>query len=325
MVSLSNISLAQFQQNDKHYNNVVNFTAVPLDSSKDTTQKPNPKKSLYYLLLGGLSPAAGIVLSKQMTKLMKTDKELGISREDVEKVFSSMVKENGFVDDKKLKLFTAKSGTKEHDFLIKNAGGGYYAPSVHQIDVAEDRMSLILHETGHAINVKCTKLGNLWSKFLEISTKILPNFLKSPIGIASTLSGILLFVGLFGKAANDAKKAANKDKQTNSFSISTFIYNNIGKLTLLLFSPILIDEASATIRALKAAKKEAPQIVKPFGRNMAFAYSTYLISTIGVLASVMAFRAFSEESKKNVDYINKHPDFLKSKNELTPTPPPHEA
>lgn len=310
MVSLSNISLAQFRQNDKHYNNVVNFTAAPLDASNDTTQKPNPKKSLYYLLLGAFAPLASIVLSKQMVKLMKTDAELGIKSEDVDKVFEAMVKEHGFTGDKMLKLFVAKSGTKEHDFLIKEAGGGCYAGSLHQIDVAEDRMSLILHETGHAINLKCTKLGALWNNYLKITGKLLPNFLKSPIGIASTLSGALLFVGLFGKAANDAKKAANQDKQTNSFSISTFIYNNIGKLTLLLFSPILIDEASATIRALKAAKKEAPQIVKPFGRNMAFAYSTYLISTIGVLASVMAFRAFSEESKKNVDYINKHPNFL---------------
>jgi len=227
-------------------------------------------------------------------KLMKNDKELGINFDSVKKVFSAMLTDdkNNLIK-KGVKYYIAPEGSGDAKNIIKNYGGGAYVFSakngIKQIDIAMERASSSLHEAGHAINHNCTKLGKLYSKVLSK----MPSFLKNPLMLATALVIVLQFVG----NAYNKPKTAKSENQKEPFSITKFVHDNIGKLSVLAFTPLLLDEGFATKRALSAAKKVVPEILKPLRKNLFTAGITYLLSANAMLVSSLLGRKYVDEVK----------------------------
>lgn len=271
-----------------------------------TNNKGDNKKSnhLEWLALGIIAPFATPLLTRPLNKTIKNDSEAGINVESVDKAFTHMWKENNLVK-KGVKFYFAPYNSDYSKFLIKNFGGAAYAFSdklnINQIDTAMERASLSLHETGHVINHNCTKIGKMYKNLIEkislLNTKIpkpIAKYIKmTPATMAMGLSTIFLLTGVLG-----TRKKKN-ESESQKFSIPKFIHNNLGKLTILAFSPILIDEATASIRALKATKKVAPEMLKPLGKNLALAFSSYVITTGFTLISVLAIRKYADLKKQN--------------------------
>ncbi len=256
-----------------------------------------PKKNppIHLLLLSGGIAMANIPLFHIITqKMIKNDKELGINFDSVKKVFSTMLTDdkNNLIK-KGVKYYIAPEGSGDAKNIIKNYGGGAYVFSakngIKQIDTAMERASLSLHEAGHAINHNCTKLGKLYYKVLSK----MPSFLKNPL-MLSTVAVIIL--QSIGNAYNKPKTARNSN-QKESFSITKFVHDNIGKLSLLAFAPLLLDEGFATKRALSAAKKFAPEMLKPLRKNLFPAALTYLLSANAMLISSLLGRKYVDEVK----------------------------
>lgn len=280
--------------NNEQPNNAVSFPSNPVNTYSEIKKPINP---LLWLGLGIIAPFAAFFGGQHLSgKSIKSDKQDGIDFKDVNKVLDNMLKENK-VDESKLKVEFTPIDSEESKKLLKEYGGGVYlrdtTDGTNIIRTATERASLSLHETGHVINQTCTTLGKLWAKFIHktVTIKSLPKAYKTPLGVSSIIAGALFGIGYFSYLG----KNKDQNSKTNHFSLTKFINENIGKLTLLVFSPLLMDEAMASYRALKAAKKVAPNMLKPLRKNLLLAFSTYVLTAAGTIASNMLFRkAFDE-------------------------------
>lgn len=138
--------------------------------------------------------------------------------------------------------------------------------------------SAAFHEIGHAMNFhtnKASKGLQILRTFCQISGLIIPVFPLTCLWL--------------GFSANKNKK---NNEQTKSDKIKTFIHNNAGALTFLYFTPILAEEALASIRGINAAKKYLTSAQnKIHVKNQLFALSTYLGSAL-IFASNTALGKF---------------------------------
>ena len=98
------------------------------------------------------------------------------------------------------------------------------------------------------------------------------------------LGGLLVTVALF-------KRKKVEGEEPNGFfdKTTTFIKNNIGKLTLATFVPIVAEELMATYRGNKMAKKVlSPELFQKVQKTNRFGAATYITSAIAVsLAAVI--------------------------------------
>jgi hypothetical protein len=128
--------------------------------------------------------------------------------------------------------------------------------------------SYIFHEIGHSAVIH----SNKWGKALAKSSILLP--------IALTP---LFITALFHKNT-DHKEGASPLQKTKAF-----IHDNMGKITLAAFSPMLINEFLASHKAiqfLKKAKEITPEQLKFIKGKYAIAYSSYIGLTLASLAAI---------------------------------------
>jgi hypothetical protein len=299
MTTTQNISPLVLQYVNSH-KTAVPFSAPKSDTetSKNTTTNANkPRPNVLLLLVSALAPFASIFLCKFLDKkLMKTDEVLGIKIESVTKAWDYMFDENK-LEEKGVGGIIHKSGSQESEWLLKECGGGAYFHSkkhgINQVEAAAQRASGILHETGHAINHNCAKLGKLYIYILEK----MPKVLKDPLNIAALAAISLSIIGSLYNINKTTQDNNQSNTQNKKFSIMKFIHDNIGKLTVLAFTPILLDEGMASFRALKAAKKMAPEILKPLRRNLLLAGMTYVITAGVTLTSNLLNRKYVDQAR----------------------------
>ena len=124
------------------------------------------------------------------------------------------------------------------------------------------------HEMGHAVNHNFSK------------------FWKCMQGLRLPCLGL---GGLFGTVALFKRKKVEGEEPKGFFDkTTTFIKNNVGKLTLATSVPIVAEELMATYRGNKMAKKVlSPELVKKVKATNRFGAATYITSAIaGALAAV---------------------------------------
>lgn len=114
---------------------------------------------------------------------------------------------------------------------IKFADNAMFSTSTNSILVPDSKINTpFFHELGHSINYNLKKGG----KFISNLSRI-----HYDLAIALGVAAILL--------------PSQKDKEKKNKPIE-FLQNNVGKLAFLAASPLLIEEGTASIRGLKAAK-----------------------------------------------------------------------
>lgn len=295
--------------------NPVGFSQNPTNSSAVSVPSQNVNKlPMHLLFLSMFGVLAAVSLNTIFSKrFMKSDKALGINPDDVKKVINHMFEENKLAE-KGVKYGFVQDGSEAAKILEKDCGGAVYLLS-NKVAATSEKLSLILHEAGHAINHNCTKTGKAYNKFFQKTiAKLSPENvlvktfeIRDPLNLALYTSIILQLVG----NSYTISKIKGKNPDEKKFSFSKFVHDNLGKLTLLLFSPILLDEGFATYRAMKTTKQISPQILKPLCRNLFIAGGTYLAIAGAAIASVMASKKFNDQ----VYLINQQNKNVKNNNE----------
>ena len=154
--------------------------------------------------------------------------------------------------------------------IFKKGNNAAYIPKTKKIAVNIDKLGAsAFHEMGHAINHNQSKI---W--------KVIQG-MRAPSMIAG---------GVFALTALFKRKKIEGEQPVNTFDkVTTFVKDNVGKLVLASFVPIVSEELMATYRGNKMAKKLLPSElfakVKKLNKLGAVTY----IST----ALLTAFAAFS--------------------------------
>jgi len=143
---------------------------------------------------------------------------------------------------------------------LKDKINAFFCISGNSIVMPEKGMEqAFLHETGHAMNAHFGKITKLAMNSRSMQVLALP----------------ILLIGLLTPKKNKDEKPKNIIDKT-----TTFIKENAGKLTFLCFAPTLIDEAMASIKTGKLAKKFFPELSKSITKTNKYGYLTYVAMSI---------------------------------------------
>jgi hypothetical protein len=172
---------------------------------------------------------------------------------------------------------------KELD-VVANGGNAFYTSQGHFAVAPKSKPSLMLHELGHATNFEKSKFFRGLQKL-----KVFGMFAPMALAFLNDITG------------------KRKDGKEN------FIERNAGIIGFSAFLPTIIEEAAASIRGIKAAKKTLPKVnLGALKRNYFFAWMTYVLAGVGVgLASKLAITerkvkkgSTSEEPENNQNNLN---------------------
>ena len=190
--------------------------------------------------------------------------------ENYSDIFDIMLKEidNSILKylPKPLKKSIAASNANQFKFGLNAC----YTNYSKKIILPEKDLSLsVFHESGHAINDNFTNVGRFLQKSRRLSMLALP----------------LAVIALF-----KTKKGVNEKNKNFLDKITTFIKENVGKLTFIAFLPILLEEGLATLRGNKFAKEFLnPDLAKKVSKSNAFGFLTYfLTATLSSLGIYLA-------------------------------------
>ena len=149
---------------------------------------------------------------------------------------------------------------------VQNGRNAIYAYLDNLISMPPDnKLSLaVFHELGHALNHNVSKIGKTLQK------------MKMPgMTIASSLA-MFAFCSKESKA-EDGKELTKAQKAKN------LVRKNVGPLAFLSLTPMLIEEAMASVKGCKWANKNMAQdLAKKVTKTNAIAYCSYLIGAVGL-------------------------------------------
>ena len=180
------------------------------------------------------------------------------------------------------KMISGKASTEEiqkignfQGELIKNqiiagkiAGYGF---ATKKVVINTEKLCLSgFHEIGHAMNQQTSKFWNAMQ--------------KCRMPLFGTV-GLLTTIALFKR-----KKAEGEETHGAFDKVTTFIKENVGKLTTLAFVPIIAEELKASARGNKLAKQLlSPDLAKKVVKSNRFGAITYIGTA--VVAGLAAFTA----------------------------------
>ena len=167
--------------------------------------------------------------------------------------------------------------------IFKKGNNAAYIPKTKKIAVNIDKLGAsAFHEMGHAINHNQSKI---W--------KVIQG-MRAPSMIAG---------GVFALTALFKRKKIEGEQPVNTFDkVTTFVKDNVGKLVLASFVPIVSEELMATYRGNKMAKKLLPSEmfakVKKTNRLGAVTYISSALLTALAAYSASKVRDKIAEPKK---------------------------
>ena len=199
-------------------------------------------------------------LSELCAQMLMRGKEFAAA-DDVKKVANAMKADNGLIADihyidNSNKGFLKKMfpGLAKSLDTVANGANAFYTRDGGFAVAPKSKPSLMLHELGHAINFEKSKLFRGLQKL-----KVL--------GMYAPMALVFL---------NDITGKRKDGKQS-------FIERNAGVIGFSAFLPTIIEEAAASVRGIKAAKKVLPKAnLGPLKRNYFLAWMTYLLAGVGV-------------------------------------------
>jgi|GEM_PF-3418508 len=188
-----------------------------------------------------------------------------IPKETVEKIVKTMVedeKNNFSKNSEKFNYEFIKTPEPEHTTVesLKYMFSDHYKPLKNRAEVHISRPSVLLHETGHAIDWNKSSLGKL---------------------LFHTKFKALALMGIITPIVFYHKNSENKNSTVDWFD------KHIGTLSFLSFVPTLITEASASLNGRKYLKKfmdegkeVTPEMLKKYEKRMKWAFGTYAATAL---------------------------------------------
>ncbi len=177
-------------------------------------------------------------------------------------------------------LITANKKTPFIKRLAKNfakmfevGANAAFEPKSNRVYIGEKGLySSVFHEIGHAMNYNSSK----FMKFMQ-KARILTPYNVPVLGLG--LFAASLFHRVKPESANEPKSLWEKTKD--------FVKNNAGKITFATFLPMLIEEAAASVKGIKVAKKYLnPAQVSKLTKNYLTAFSSYGLTAVALGAAV---------------------------------------
>ncbi|MGN0192682.1 MAG: hypothetical protein ACI4CY_04050 [Candidatus Gastranaerophilaceae bacterium] len=151
--------------------------------------------------------------------------------------------------------------------LVEEGKNAFYHYPSKKIIISDKTQIYAMHESGHAITHNVSKFGKVLTECRQKQGLFLAPFMLTAL--------------IKTKKEEGEKTEGFWDKTT------TFIKNNIGKITFISFLPTLFDETVASLRAHSSAKKHlSPDLVAKQAKMLGWAGSTYYIAAIS--ASLLA-------------------------------------
>lgn len=202
-----------------------------------------PKKLTYSIVLNEHKTSAIKEIQSHGSKLPKLNKK----QLKLRKI------KNKFIDIGN--LFIGKLPKKmSWNERIKNSA---YLSKINHIHIAKDQQVAIFHELGHATNA----VGKNSDKYIQEL-----NHFSKGLAIPLVVTTALL-------------STTPKEKRKNTLQKSLgFASDNVGFLTAAVFSPVLIEEAKASSKAIKFINKSnlSEAAKKSHNKSLKLAYATYL-------------------------------------------------
>lgn len=154
---------------------------------------------------------------------------------------------------------------------VKEGKNSFYFFKPKEIHINIEKFGLLgFHEIGHAINQQSSKFWHIMQKS------------RIPMG---------QLAGLFSITALLKRKKAEGEEYTGTFDkVTTFIKENVGKLTTLTFIPVIAEELKASSRGNKLAKQVlSPELAKRVAKTNKYGAITYIATAM--VAGLTAYTA----------------------------------
>ncbi len=204
-------------------------------------------------------------------------KDKGITIKDYSGCKSSDVKsKDRLIKEFLVRIIKRKEKVSISDFVkadsieqIKPGGNALYVDKTIHVNIANSGF-VAFHELGHAINENGSKLWKL-------------------IQCSRNLSSFIILT--LPMIAMCKRKKVEGEKTTGPIDkVTTFIKNNVGKLTALAFVPAIVEEFKATARGNKIAKELlSPELASKVAKCNKMGSLTYIV--LGISAGIGAFTA----------------------------------
>ena len=226
-------------------------------------------------------------LSETCARFLMRGKEFA-SAEDVRKVADAMKNENGlkadihYIDHTNNDFLQRRfPGLAKELDTVASGGNAFYTSQGHFAVAPKSKPSLMLHELGHATNFETSKFFRGMQKL-----KVFGMYAPMALAFLNDISG------------------KRKDGKENFFE------RNAGIIGFSAFLPTIIEEAAASIRGIKAAKKTLPKVkLGALKRNYFLAWMTYVLAGVGIgVASKLAI------TERNIEKITRQEKRANRKN-----------
>lgn len=206
-------------------------------------------------------------MDKKDVKIINTANMQYIKGRNLKKIEKHLKK---FISKKQIQALEEATFPELAAIKGKNA---FFVPIKNEIMINTNNSGLLgFHEIGHAINLHASKFWRTIQK------------LRNPFMIIASLSATI--------AIYKRKKAEGEKPKGIFHKTTTFIKNNVGKITTLSFLPIIAEELKATARGNKLAKQLlSPELYKKVVKANGYGASTYIFQ--GIIAGLVAFLANS--------------------------------
>lgn len=176
--------------------------------------------------------------------------------------------------------------------MFKFGVNAAFVPEKNKVYISEKGLySSVFHELGHALNYNCTK----FMKFMQ-KARIL-----TPYGVPA------VGLGLFAAGLLHRVKPESQDRPKSSWEkTKDFVKQHSGKLTLLTFAPMLVEEAAASVKGIKIAKNYfTPEQVSKLVKGYKYAFGSYAQLALGLSAIVGLANMIADGIQKKSDEAQK--------------------
>ena len=165
-------------------------------------------------------------------------------------------------------------------FYIRHGYNGAFEPKNNRIYINIDKMGTsTFHEIGHAINRNASIFWRSMQK------------LRAPMTLAAIALPMIALL--------KCKKAEGEEPKGIIDKTTTFIKNNVGKLTALTFVPIVAEELMATSRGNALAKKVlSPELASKVIKTNRFSSMIYILTGMTSVAGAYLANAVRDSIAK---------------------------
>ncbi len=184
---------------------------------------------------------------------------------------------------------TLKTQAERLENTLRSGANAFFESGSNKVFMPEKKLSLaVFHEMGHGLNYNFSKIGR---------------FLQKMRGVSMVAPLALTYAAL--SAPYKAKSLTKEEKkQLNPIDrFKMFLKENAGKLCALVYAPVVIEEAMASIKGNKLAMQTlTKELAKKVKINNFWALGTYIAA--GIATGLGAMFAVKTKDKIQKEYDN---------------------